>query len=69
MNWIVGNPEHLGGAPGARGTRISITLLLELLACGMTIPEIVGEYPSLSEEAVRGSLEETAVTVLSNRHQ
>jgi uncharacterized protein (DUF433 family) len=58
--WIVSDPEHLGGAPRVRGTRISVALLLELLACGMTIPEIVQEYPSLSEEAIRGVLEELA---------
>jgi len=60
MNWIVADPEHLGGAPRVRDTRISISLLLQLLASGMTIPEIVGEYPSLSEEAVRGALEDLA---------
>jgi len=43
-----------------RDTRISTALLLELLSCGMTISEIVEEYPSLSEEAIRGALEELA---------
>ena len=56
MNWIVADPEHLGGAPRVRDTRVSISLLLQLLASGMAIPEIVREYPSLSEEAVRGLL-------------
>jgi len=60
MKWIVSDPEHLGGAPRVRDTRISIALLLELLSCGMTIPEIVEEYPSLSEETIRGALEELA---------
>lgn len=60
MTWIVSDPEHLGGAPRVRGTRISIALLLELLSCGMTLPEIVEEYPSLSEEAIRETLEELA---------
>ena len=60
MNWIVADPEHLGGAPRVRDTRISIALLLELLACGMTIPQVVEEYPSLSEEAVQGALAELA---------
>ena len=60
MKWIVADPEHLGGAPRVRDTRISMALLLELLACGMAIPEIVKEYPSLSQEAVRGALEELA---------
>ena len=60
MEWIVADPEHLGGAPRVRDTRISISLLLQLLASGLTIPEIVGEYPSLSEEAVSGALEDLA---------
>ncbi len=58
--WIVSDSEHLGGAPRVRGTRISVALLLELLACGMTIPDIVREYPSLTEEAIRGTLRELA---------
>lgn len=58
--WIVADREHLGGAPRIRDTRISISLLLELLSSGMTISEIVKEYPSLSEEAIRGALEELA---------
>ena len=59
MKWIVADPEHLGGKP-VDGTRISIAFLLESLAAGMTIPEIVRAYPTLTEEAVRGALEELA---------
>jgi uncharacterized protein (DUF433 family) len=58
--WIVADPEHLGGSPRVRGTRISVALILESLAAGMTVPEIVDAYPSLSEEAVRGVLAELA---------
>jgi len=60
MTWIVSDPDHLGGAPRVRDTRIAVALLLELIASGMTISEIVREYPSLTEEAVRGTLEELA---------
>lgn len=60
MKWIVSDPEHLGGAPRVRGTRISLALLLELLASGMSIGEIVREYPSLDNEAIRGALTELA---------
>lgn len=60
MRWIVSDPEHLGGAPRVRDTRISMALLLELLASGMTIEEIVREYPSLTEEAISGALTELA---------
>jgi uncharacterized protein (DUF433 family) len=60
MAWIVSDPEHLGGKPRVAGTRISISLLVESLAGGMTIREIVEAYPTLTEEAVRGALEELA---------
>ena len=60
MKWIVADPEHLGGKPRVEGTRISIAFLLESLAAGMTIPEIVHAYPTLTEQAVRGALEELA---------
>jgi uncharacterized protein (DUF433 family) len=35
-------------------------LLLEWIASGMTISEIVSEYPSLTEESIRGTLQELA---------
>jgi uncharacterized protein (DUF433 family) len=46
-NWIVADQEHLGGSPRVRGTRISVSLILESLAAGMTVPELVDAYPSL----------------------
>jgi uncharacterized protein (DUF433 family) len=56
----VSDADHLGGKPRVRDTRIAVALLLEWLAAGMTIEEIVKEYPSLTDEAVRGTLEELA---------
>jgi uncharacterized protein (DUF433 family) len=60
MKWIVSDPDHLGGKPRIAGTRISVSFLLECLACGMSIAEIVRAYPTLTEDAVRGALEELA---------
>jgi uncharacterized protein (DUF433 family) len=60
MSWIVSDPEHLGGKPRVRDTRIAVALLLEWLAAGMTINEITKEYPSLTSEGIRGTLEELA---------
>lgn len=57
-SWIVSDPDHLGGSPRIRGTRISSSLLLELLASGMTMDEIIKEYPSLDREAIEGTLKE-----------
>lgn len=58
--WIVADAEHLGGSPRVRGTRISVTLILESLAADMSVAEIVDAYPSLTEESVRGVLVELA---------
>lgn len=58
--WIVSDPEHLGGTPRVRDTRISVALILESLASGMSVDEIVDAYPSLTVESVRGALAELA---------
>jgi uncharacterized protein (DUF433 family) len=58
--WIVADPEHLGGSPRVRGTRISVSLILESLAAGMSAREIVDAYPSPTEESIRGVLMELA---------
>jgi uncharacterized protein (DUF433 family) len=58
--WIVSDKDHLGGKPRVRDTRISIAFLLECLASGMSVAEIVDEYPTLAEDAVQGALRELA---------
>ncbi len=58
--WIVADAEHLGGRPRVRDTRISVAQLLDCLAAGMSVAEIVEAYPSLTEESVRGVLAELA---------
>jgi len=60
MNWIVADVEHLGGSPRVRDTRISVALILESLAAGLSVADIVDAYPSLTEESVRGTLAELA---------
>ena len=58
--WIVSDHEHLAGRPRVRDTRISVAQLLECLAAGMSIAEIVDAYPSLTVESIRGVLSELA---------
>ena len=58
--WIVSDKEHLGGKPRVKGTRISIAFLLDCLANGMSVSEILDAYPTLTENAVRGALRELA---------
>ncbi len=38
--WIVADPNLLGGKLAIRGTRLSVALILESLASGMTLEEI-----------------------------
>ena len=58
--WIVSDKDHLGGKPRVKGTRISIAFLLDCLANGMSVPEILDAYPTLTEEAVRGAFRQLA---------
>ena len=58
--WIISDSDHLGGKPRVQGTRISVAFLLECLASGMSVAEIVDAYPTLTENAVRGALRELA---------
>ena len=44
---IIIDPEILAGKPILRGTRISVELLLELLANGWTYEEISENYPQI----------------------
>ena len=56
MNRIEINPKKLGGKPVIRGTRIPVYLILEMLANGMSVEEILREYPELTEEDVKEAL-------------
>ncbi len=55
-NWqayIVSDPEILGGKPIIKGTRLAVDFILELLASGWTIEELLNNYPQLSQEAIK----------------
>ena len=43
------NPHICFGKPCIRGHRIWVSLILDFLASGLTIPEILDEYPQLME--------------------
>jgi uncharacterized protein (DUF433 family) len=58
--WIVSDKDHLGGKPRVQGTRISLAFLLECLADGMSVAEIVDAYPTLTNKSVQGALRELA---------
>jgi uncharacterized protein (DUF433 family) len=53
---IVIDPNVCFGKPCIRGRRIWVSLILDLLADGMTIGEILAEYPGLEEADVRACI-------------
>jgi uncharacterized protein (DUF433 family) len=46
------NPNVCFGKPCIRGHRIWVSLILDLLASGMTMEQILKEYPQLSREDI-----------------
>jgi uncharacterized protein (DUF433 family) len=55
------NPNVCFGKPCIRGTRIWVSLILDFLASGMTIEEVLAEYPQLSQEDIRAAIAYSAV--------
>lgn len=53
---ITANPEIFGGKPIIRGMRISVELILSLLAQGETVDAILSDYPDLESEDIRACL-------------
>ena len=54
--WIVSDPNVMMGKPVVAGTRITVELILEKLAAGETIDQILDAHPRLSREAIWASL-------------
>lgn len=49
-------PNVCGGKPCIKGTRIWISLILDLLADGMAEKELLAEYPQFSHEDVLAAI-------------
>ncbi len=50
--WIVVDERMLGGNPSIKGTRLSVELILNCLADGMTPEEIDEDYGNFPKEAI-----------------
>ena len=53
---IVSDPNIMMGKPTIAGTRITVELLLEKLAAGETIEQILEAHPRITREAVQAAL-------------
>lgn len=53
---ILIDPKVCGGKPCIKGTRIWVSLILDLLADGMSEAELLVEYPQLGHEDVLAAI-------------
>ena len=56
MERIEINPKILSGKPIIHGTRISVELIIKLVAQGWQDDDIIKEYPPLKKEDIRAAL-------------
>ena len=59
MNWreyISVNPEIAHGQACFKGTRVLVSVVLDNLAAGLNVNEILKSYPSLTEEFIRAAI-------------
>jgi len=54
------DPQICHGKPCIRGLRYPVTMILELLASGMTTQEILSDYPDLEQEDISACLQYAA---------
>ncbi len=57
---ITYNPQVMGGRACIRGMRITVPLILNLVATGMNQQEILEAYPYLESEDIQQALEYAA---------
>lgn len=59
MNWhehITSDAETLFGKPRIKGTRISVELLLDRLADGWSVEDVIASYPHITREDIQAAL-------------
>lgn len=50
------NPQVMLGKPVVRGTRITVEIILKKLAQGISIDEILADYPRLTREDIQAAI-------------
>lgn len=56
LDRITANPEIFSGKPIVRGMRISVELVLSLMAQGETTEDILSDYPDLEPDDIRACM-------------
>ncbi len=60
---ITVEPDKMGGVPCIRGLRIPVATVVGMVAEGMTVEEILADYPDLEPADIRQALEYAAEAV------
>ena len=68
LDRITFDPKILGGRATIRGMRISVSLVVNLVANGMTVAEILREYPLLEGEDIHQALQYAAALANEEVH-
>jgi uncharacterized protein (DUF433 family) len=53
---ITVDPAIMGGKPCIRGLRVTVGMIVESIAAGRTIPELLADFPYLEEPDIREAL-------------
>ena len=64
--YIISDPNILGGRPVISGTRIPVDQILFLLKEGFTIEAINEEYPQLDKKTIAGTIDAAAYLINTN---
>ena len=67
LDRISSNPEVVHGKPAIRGTRVTVEVILELLAAGETFEDLLAEYDELERDDILAALEYGALAVGGQR--
>lgn len=57
------NPDKMGGVPCLRGLRIPVATIVGMVAEGMTVAQILEDFPDLEPEDVKEALQYAAEAV------
>jgi len=53
---IVVDPAILAGKPAIKGTHVTVSMILGLVAHGVSFDEILEDYPELSRDDIRAAI-------------
>lgn len=56
QNIIMIEPGKMGGKPCIRGLRITVSDVLDYLASGMSVDDILSDFPDLTEDDIKACL-------------